>query len=382
MRCSFSAKSAASTPPASARMLTSASRASYSPESSVRTSISSSALRTDGRARTRPRRGCPASSSSSASSKSTLEVVDPAAQRLGLAELGLEVRQLAGDLLRRLRVVPQGRRRRLLLEHGDVCPQLVEVQDGLDRPHGRGEGLQLFGYIDDCHGSSVTAAARTTPAAGPAVRTRRAVGQPGAAPGASDWPVRLRTGSAAGARRPGRGARPRRRRSWPASRRRPPPRDQQRAPPTPSVMRRLRTGGRLVAGRARARRWPGARGARAVPRAPPASSSGAGTRIAVWVSRLESGRRAGHQRDRAAAARRPPGPAGARGVLVRLLASPARRPARRRPAAASRPAAAAAPAAGPPARRRAAGRPGPWPGTARAAATARRGCRAAGRRSR
>ena len=62
-----------------------------------------------------------------------------------------------------LRVVPQGRRRRLLLEHGDVCPQLVEVQDGLDRPHGRGEGLQLFGYIDDCHGSSVTAAERTVP---------------------------------------------------------------------------------------------------------------------------------------------------------------------------------------------------------------------------
>ncbi len=35
------------------------------------------------------------------------EVVDPAAEGLGLADLGLEVAQLAGDLLRRLRVVPQ-----------------------------------------------------------------------------------------------------------------------------------------------------------------------------------------------------------------------------------------------------------------------------------
>lgn len=88
------------------------------------------------------------------------EVVDAPAQGLGLADLGLEVRKLARDLLRRLRVVPQGRRRGLLFEHGDVGPQLLEVQDGLDRPHGRGEGLQLFGYIDDCHASSVTARRR------------------------------------------------------------------------------------------------------------------------------------------------------------------------------------------------------------------------------
>ncbi len=37
------------------------------------------------------------------------EVVDPAAQRLRLPHLGLEVGELAGDLLRLVRVVPQGR---------------------------------------------------------------------------------------------------------------------------------------------------------------------------------------------------------------------------------------------------------------------------------
>src|SRR5690606_2557406 len=53
---------------------------------------------------------------------------------------------------------------------------------------------------------------------------------------------------------------------------------------------RVRRRGRATA-RSRAgpgRGAPAARGARAVPRAPPASSSGAGTRIEVCVSRLES----------------------------------------------------------------------------------------------
>ena len=70
MRCSFSAKSAASTPPASARMLTSASRASYSPERSVRTSISSSAFLTAVSSDSASAR-VSGSSSSSAISKST-----------------------------------------------------------------------------------------------------------------------------------------------------------------------------------------------------------------------------------------------------------------------------------------------------------------------
>ena len=44
IRISISAKSAASTPPAPERMVTSASRASYSPESRVRTSSASTAF--------------------------------------------------------------------------------------------------------------------------------------------------------------------------------------------------------------------------------------------------------------------------------------------------------------------------------------------------
>lgn len=46
MRMSISAKSAASTPPAPARIVTTASRSSYSPDSSVRTSSSLTALAT------------------------------------------------------------------------------------------------------------------------------------------------------------------------------------------------------------------------------------------------------------------------------------------------------------------------------------------------
>src|ERR671916_571710 len=45
MRMSISAKSAASTPPAPARMVTTASRMSYSPDSRVRTSSSPRSLR-------------------------------------------------------------------------------------------------------------------------------------------------------------------------------------------------------------------------------------------------------------------------------------------------------------------------------------------------
>lgn len=71
MRCSFSVKSEASTPPASARMVTTASRESYSPESRVRTSISSSAFLTAVSSVSASAR-VSGSSSSSAISKSTL----------------------------------------------------------------------------------------------------------------------------------------------------------------------------------------------------------------------------------------------------------------------------------------------------------------------
>ena len=79
------------------------------------------------------------------------EVVDPAAQGLGLAQLALEVGQPAGDLLGVVRVVPQRGDHGLLLEPGDVGPHLVQVEDRLDGLHGGGEGLQLFGCVEDCH---------------------------------------------------------------------------------------------------------------------------------------------------------------------------------------------------------------------------------------
>ncbi len=60
------------------------------------------------------------------------------------------------------------------------------------------------------------------------------------------------------------------------------------ASPAAVTVRRREAAGRLRAEPGRGA--PAALGARAVPSAPPASSSGSGTRIEVWVSRLESGR--------------------------------------------------------------------------------------------
>ena len=298
------------------------------------------------------------------------EVVDPPAQRLRLADLGLQVRELAGDLLRRLGVVPQGRRGRLLLEHGDVCPQPVEVQDGLDRPHGRGEGLQLFGYIDDCHASKRNGITRH--ALAPVDDQEGTEGCPEGSQGAPRA-VRGPTAWSPGA------VRSRRRRSSRASRRRPPPRPVPRRRDTERDAASADRVG-LVAGRAGAALAGAARGAGRAARAARelvrARDAHGGVGVPVGVrgaSRGPAGRRRG------GAARS--GSVAYSALLVRPPRSP-RRPARPRPAAACPPAAAAGRAAGRRARRRAAGTRAPWPGTGRSAATARRGCRAAGRRSR
>src|SRR4051812_16450853 len=75
----------------------------------------------------------------------------------------------------------------------------------------------------------------------------------------------------------------------------PPPPDAPPPPPTPAAATSTTAAAptasrrRRVVARCRAepgRGAPAARGTRAVPRAPPASSSGAGTLIDVWVSRL------------------------------------------------------------------------------------------------
>lgn len=293
--------------------------------------------------------------------------------------------ELARDLLRRLRIVPEGRGGCLVLQGSDLGPHLVEVKDGLDRPHGRGKGLQLFGYIDDCHAPSLTADG-PNPAADPrgTVRPRT--------PGGPVVPSIAGRAGYAPARRAGPTGRGRRRcrarggqlRAV-AARRQPAPdaedgdqqdsRHAQRDTP-------LADGLRLVPGRARpalarrARR-PG-RAARAAREFVGGGNAHARVGVAVGVRRRSG--RAG--RPPCGAAARPPGHA--RPPRRRTPAPPrsARRRARPPPGRGCRRAAEAARGAARPARRRAAGRPGPWPGTGRGAATARRECRGAARRSR
>ena len=122
---SISAQSAASTPPASERMVTSASRESYSPESRVRTS-SSSMHRADA--------GQLALGLGDGGLVALVlghlvhqrDVVEPAAQLLDPAQVALQVGQLGGDRLRRLDVVPEVGRGGLLLEVGDLAAHVVD----------------------------------------------------------------------------------------------------------------------------------------------------------------------------------------------------------------------------------------------------------------
>jgi hypothetical protein len=58
-----------------------------------------------------------------------LGVVDVARELLGLFDLGLDRRALAGDRLRALGVVPEPRRQGLLVERVDLPFQLGEVKD-------------------------------------------------------------------------------------------------------------------------------------------------------------------------------------------------------------------------------------------------------------
>ena len=131
-------------------MVTSASRWSYSPDSSVRTSSSPIALRIDvelglglgqrvgvalvlGQLEQHP------------------EVVEPPAQRLDPVELALHVGQPAGDLLGVLLVVPQVGGGGLLVEVGQLAAHRVEVEDRLDAAQGLVEVLELLGHVHGCH---------------------------------------------------------------------------------------------------------------------------------------------------------------------------------------------------------------------------------------
>ena len=124
---SISAKSAASTPPASERIVTSASRASYSPESSVRTSrlwMSSRSFSALGVGiGERPRVALLLGQLVEHG-----QVVEAAAQFLDAPQVALGVRQPAGDLLRGLGVAPQVREARLLRQVRDLGAQRGQVQ--------------------------------------------------------------------------------------------------------------------------------------------------------------------------------------------------------------------------------------------------------------
>ena len=116
---SISAQSAASTPPASERMVTSASRASYCPDSRVRTSSSDDGLLQGGELGL----GLEAGGLVAlllGHLEEHADVVDAAAQALDAVDLALDVGQLRGDLLGVVLVVPEVGGGRGLVELGQL----------------------------------------------------------------------------------------------------------------------------------------------------------------------------------------------------------------------------------------------------------------------
>ena len=168
IRISISAKSAASTPPAPDRMVMRASRTSYSPDSRVRTSSASTALRILRR-----------SDSASAMRvrvalllgelEEHAEVVEPVLEVREAVEVTLEQREPAGDARGVSLVVPEVGGCDLLAEVGDLGAHRVEVQDLLDGVHRRLELLDLGLEIWACHNSPPYATGAGSPhaASGP-----------------------------------------------------------------------------------------------------------------------------------------------------------------------------------------------------------------------
>ncbi len=142
MRISISAKSAASTPPAPERMVSSASRTSYSPDSSVRTSRlctivrrrASSALGLGQRVGVALLAG---------ELEEHVDVVEPVRQRGEPLELALQRGEATGDALGVRLVVPQVGRGDELTELGDLPAHAVGVEHLLDGVHRRAQLLDL-----------------------------------------------------------------------------------------------------------------------------------------------------------------------------------------------------------------------------------------------
>ena len=159
---SISAQSAASTPPASERIVTSASRASYSPDSRVRTS-SSSIARVSSVSSVSVSARAAASDSSSAISRmiarSSMRLRSPSTRATSFCAW----RQPRGDPLRALLVVPQVGGGGLLVEVGDLGAQLVEVEHGLDGAERRVELLEGFAEFLEGHAPRVRDRPRPLP---------------------------------------------------------------------------------------------------------------------------------------------------------------------------------------------------------------------------
>ena len=134
--------------------MTSASRTSYSPESRVRTSSSSTALCTRVSSAS-------ASATVSASASSLASSISTRGRRGGLerreaVEVALEDRQPPGDPLRVGLVVPEVGGRHLLAELRDLGAHGVEVEHLLDGVHRRLELLDLSVEVGACHEAKVT----------------------------------------------------------------------------------------------------------------------------------------------------------------------------------------------------------------------------------
>ena len=143
-------------------MATTASRESYSPESRVRTSISSMALVSA--AISSPTSAIDAGVALGLGHlEQQAGVVEPGAQLLHPADLAGDVRQPGVDLLGPRLVVPQVGGGGLLLELGLVPAQLVDVEDVLDVAQGGVEGFELFGEVGCTHnGQDYAARPRAT----------------------------------------------------------------------------------------------------------------------------------------------------------------------------------------------------------------------------
>ena len=140
--------------------MTIASRSSYSPDSRVRTSCASISFCSEMSSSCASTR---VSGSSSPSSNSTLEVVQPLPDLLDVPEFGLRVGQLAGDLLRVLLVVPQVGDAGRGGEFGDGGLEPVDVHDGLDARQGGFQGLHCCRVVE-IHKVSAYADCRGAPA--------------------------------------------------------------------------------------------------------------------------------------------------------------------------------------------------------------------------